>query len=64
MDGGRMRLGSEIKEGRRRTAPSNRVHVTPPSADGVFYGAFRSSYFGRAGLSRVLELWNYLGNTS
>jgi hypothetical protein len=46
-------LDLEIKA-RRRTAPSNRTHATPPSADGVFYGAFQSRSFGRAGLSRVL----------
>jgi hypothetical protein len=57
-------LDLEIKEARRRTALSNRTHVAPPSADGVFYGAFQSSYFGRAGLSRVLEPWNYPGNTA
>lgn len=54
----------EIKEARKRTALSNRTHRAPPSADGVFYGAFQSRYFGRAGLSRVLEPWNYPGNTA
>ena len=54
----------ETKEARKRTALSNRTHGAPPSADGVFYGAFQSSYFGRPGLSRVLEPWNYPGNTA
>ena len=42
----------------------NHSRAAPPSADGVFYGAFSSSVFGRAGLSRVLEPWNYPGTTA
>ena len=54
-------LDLEVKESRRRTTLINGTHEAPPSADEVFYGAFQSSYFGRAGLSRVLEPWKPSG---
>jgi hypothetical protein len=38
---------------------TDRFRGLPPSADGVFHGAFSSSLFGRAGLSRVLSPWNH-----
>lgn len=48
----------------RATRPTDLTRGLPPSADGVFYGSFSSSFFGRAGLSRVLEPWNYRKNTA
>jgi hypothetical protein len=58
------RLKNLADGSRWRIALTNRTHEAPPSADEVFYEAFQSSYFERAGLSRVLEPWNYTGNTA
>jgi hypothetical protein len=52
-------LHSKANDLIRATHPTHPTYGLPPSADGVFYGAFSSSFFGRAGLSRVLQPWNY-----
>lgn len=47
------------KHTKSQNKASNRFHGLPPSADGVFHGAFSSSLLGRAGLGRVLSPWSY-----